>query len=288
DDAYSLGVVYTAAGFWICGYAYQFIENEREQEKYLDKGMDLLEKALTFTRKAKSKINIVGCLFYIDYFAIFSGRIDYLQKRILNDINECLELGRIYSMSNHPQRTMGNIIPALYYTNSSQRRFFTSSQRKSYAEKGIKFAIEVLNGPRISPMINAWLYQGLVLAYSQLTILAESKTKQEKYAQFMLQQAEEAEEFGLQYEGGFPQAGGYTSLYKAHKTLADIAIKKEVRISHLKKAIDAQKKSINYAMLSRTGAITEQMRLGLLYEELGIITREVPDLNQAREMFLHT
>ncbi len=288
EDPYSLGLIYTAAGFWFCGYAYQFIENEREQEIYLSKGMDLLEKGLDFIRKTKNKARIVGCLFYIDYFAMFSGRINYLQKRILNDINECIELGRIYSLSNHPQRNMGNVVPALYYTNSSQRRFFTGSQRKTYAEKGIKFATEVLNGPRISPMLTAWLYQGLVLAYSQLTILAESKTEQEKFAQIMLQQAEEAKEFGLQYEGGFPQAGGYTSLYKAHKTLADIAKKKDVRISHLKKAIDAQKRSINFAMLSRTGALTEQMRLGLLFEELGIITRDVSDLDQARDIFLHT
>ncbi|KKN17135.1 hypothetical protein LCGC14_0968930, partial [marine sediment metagenome] len=44
----------------------------------------------------------------------------------------------------------------------------------------------------------------------------------------------------------------------------------------------------HYAILSRSGAITEQMRLGLLYEELGIITGEATILNQAREVFLHT
>ena len=287
NDPDALNFIYSATGVCYCLFGYQFIEDEREQEEYLDKGIELLEKALIFARKTKSKFNTLGCLFFIDYFALYSGRVGYLQKRILNDIKDCLELGKIYAHSYNMFCSLAKVIPALYYTNSSQRSFFTTAQRKTYAEKGIQHVKEAMSAPNY-PNILAWLFQGLILAYSQLTILEESKTKQGEYAQIMLQHAEQAEKFGLKYEGGFPQAGGYTSLYKAHKTLADIATKKEVRISHLKKAIDAQKKSINYAILSRTGALTEQMRLGLLYEELGIITRETSDLNQARDMFLHT
>ena len=287
DDPWALSLVYSATGICYCYFGYQFIEDEREQEEYLDKGIELLEKALNFARKTKSKFGILGSMFFIDYFALFSGRINYLQKRILNDIKDCMELGKIFAHSYSLYRSWANILPALYYTNSSQRSFFTAAQRKIYAEKGIQYVKEAMSAPNF-PNIIAWLYQGLILAYSQLTILAESKTKQDEYAQIMLQQAKQAEKFGLKYGGGFPQAGGYTSLYKAYKTLADIAKKKEDRITHLKKAINAQKKSINYAILSRSGAITEQMRLGLLYEELGIITGETTVLNQAREIFLHT
>ena len=287
DDPYALSLVYAATGICYCYTGYQFVEDEREQEEYLDKGIELLEKSLNFSRKAKSKFNVLGSLFFIDYFALFSGRINYLQKRILNDIKDCSELGKIYAHSYNFYRSMGYIIPALYYTNSSQRSFFTTAQRKIYAEKGLQYVKEAMSVPNF-PSITAWLYQGLILAYSQLTILAESKTKQEEYAQIMLQQAKQAKQFGLKYEGGFPQAGGYTSLYKAYKTLADIAKEKEERITNLKKAIKAQKKSTSYAILSRSGAITEQMRLGLLYEELGIITGEETILNQAREIFLHT
>ncbi|MFX0010935.1 MAG: nitrilase-related carbon-nitrogen hydrolase, partial [Candidatus Hermodarchaeota archaeon] len=287
DDAYAHSLVYAATGICYCYTGYQFIEDEREQEEYLDKGIELLEKALSFARKTKIKFNIISVLFFIDYFALFSGRINYLQKRILNDIKDCSELGKIYANSYSLYRSLGYILPALYYTNSSQRSFFTMAQRKTYAEKGLQYVKEAMSTPSF-PSIKAWLYQGLILAYSQLTILAESKTKQEEYAHLMLQYAKEAEQFGLKYEGGFPQAGGYTSLYKAYKTLADIAKKKEARIANLKNAIGAQKKSINYAILSRSGAITEQMRLGLLYEELGIITGEETTLNQARDIFLHT
>jgi predicted amidohydrolase/tetratricopeptide (TPR) repeat protein len=287
DDPYALSLAYAATGISYCYTGYQFVEDEREQEEYLDKGIELLEKALSFARKAKSKFNILGDLFFIGYFALFSGRINYLQKRILNDIKDCLELGKIYAHSYSLYRSLGYILPALYYTNSSQRSFFTMAQRKIYAEKGLQYVKEAMSTPNF-PSIKAWLYQGLILAYSQLTILAESKTKQQEYSQLMLHYAKEAEQFGLKYEGGFPQAGGYTSLYKAYKTLADIAKKKEDMITNLKNAINAQKKSINYAILSRSGAITEQMRLGLLYEELGIITGEETILNQAREIFLHT
>ncbi|KKL68626.1 hypothetical protein LCGC14_2123100, partial [marine sediment metagenome] len=287
DDHYALNLVCLATGINYCAFGYQFVEDEREQEEYLDKGVELLEKALSFARKTKSKCNILVCLFFIDYFALFSGRINYLQKRILNDIKDCLEFEKIYARTYTNYRSTANVIPALYYTNSSQRSFFTTAQRKIYAEKGIQHVKEAMSAPNY-PSIIAWLYQGLILAYSQLTILAESKTTQDEYAQIMLQHAKQAEKFGLKYGGGFPQAGGYTSLYKAHKTLADIAKKKEDRIVHLKKAIDAQKNLNQNAILSRSGAISEQMRLGLLYEELGIITGEATILNQAREVFLHT
>ena len=287
DDPYALNLVYMVNGIQCCVFGYQFIEDEREQEEYLDNGIELLEKALSFARKTKSKCSILLCLFFIDYFALFSGRMNYLQKRILKDIKDCLELGKIYARSYIFYHSMANVLPALYYTNSSQRSFFTTAQRKTYAEKGIHYVKEAMSAPNF-PSIIAWLYQGLILAYSQLTILAESTTKQGDYAQIMLQHAKQAEKFGLKYKGGFPQAGGYTSLYKAHKTLADIAKKKEDRIIHLKKAIEAQKISNQYAILSRSGTITEQMRLGLLLEELAIVTGETTILNQAREVFLHT
>ncbi|MFX1499715.1 MAG: nitrilase-related carbon-nitrogen hydrolase [Promethearchaeota archaeon] len=287
DDPYALSLVYAATGICYCYFGYQFIEEEREQEVYLERGIELLEKALNLARKVKSKINILENIFFIDYFALYSGKVNYLQNRILNDIKDCLEIGKIYAYSHSYYRSMGYIIPALYYTNFSQRSFFTAVQRKIYAEKGLQYVKEAMSTPNFPPII-AWLYQGLILAYSQLIILTKSKTNQVEYAQIMLQHAKQAVQFGLKYEGGFPQAGGYTSLYKAYKTLADIAKEKEKRIKNLKKAIEAQKKSTDYSILSRSGAISEKMRLGLLFEELGIITREETVLSQARETFLHT
>ncbi|MFX1365299.1 MAG: nitrilase-related carbon-nitrogen hydrolase [Promethearchaeota archaeon] len=287
DDSWAYNLIYQAMGAYYCYFGYQFVEDEREQEDYLDRGIKLLEKALNFARKTKSKINILLCIFFIDYFALYGGKVNYLQKRILNDIKDCIELGKIYAHSYIFYRSLGNVLSALYYTTSSQRSFFTAAQRKIYAEKAIQHAKAAMSSPHI-PNILSWVYECLILAYSQLAILAESKTKQGEYAQIMLQHAIQAEKFGLKYEGGFPRASGYTSLYKAYKTLADIAKEKEERITNLKKAIEAQNKLTSYAILSRSGALTERMRLGLLFEELGIITGEKTILIQAREIFLHT
>lgn len=288
DDPYTLGLVFSVAGRWYCFFGFQFVENERKQKEYLDKGIELLEKALLFTRNTKNKSGIIECLFFIDYFALYSGRINYLQKRILNDIKDCIELGRIYILSYNPCVAMVNMLPALYYANSSQRSFFTTAQRKIYAEKGIKYATKAMNGQRTSPASTAWLYQGFVLAYSQLTILSESKKEQDENAQKMLQYAKQAEEFGLNYEGGFPQAGGYSSQYRAYKTLADVAESEEERIKAFSSAILAQKKYMNYATESRTGIIAAQMRLGLLYEELGILTKKNDTLLEGKELLLNT
>ena len=96
------------------------------------------------------------------------------------DIKDCLEFGKIYTRSYTFNRSLVNVLPALYYTNSSQRSFFNSAQRKIFAEKGIQHVKQAMNGPN-TPMVIAWLYQGMVLAYSQLTILAESKKEQDNY-----------------------------------------------------------------------------------------------------------
>lgn len=287
DDSWAYNLIYEAMGSYNCYFGYQFVEDERKQEDYLERGITLLEKALNFARKTKSKKNILLNIFLLDYFALYGGKVNYLQKRILNDIKDCIELEKIYAHSYSFYRSVGNVISALYYTTSSQRSFFTAAQRKIYAEKGIKYVKAAMISPHF-PNVLSWVYLCLILAYSQLTILAESKIKQSEYAQIMLQHAIQAEKFGLKYEGGFPRASGYTSLYKAYKTLADIAKEKEERITNLKKAIEAQNKLTSHAILSRSGALTERLRLGLLYEELGIIMGEETILNQAREIFLHT
>ncbi|MHA1986466.1 MAG: hypothetical protein ACW98D_07505 [Promethearchaeota archaeon] len=287
NDQYALSIVHGAAGCLYGFMGYQFIKNEHEQEEFMDKAFGFLEKALVFAKKARTKNSIILWIFLIDYYALYGSRINYLQNRILTDIKESLEYGKIYSLSFNVNRSFINVGPALYYTNSSERSFFTTSQRKAYAEKGILHAKEAMKGSS-SASIKAWLYQGFVLAYSQLTLLADSKIEQKEYAQKMLQYAKQAEILGQRYEGGFPQAGSYSSLYKAYKTLAEIAKKKEDRITNLKKAIEAQKKTIEIAILSRTGALNDKLRLGLLLEELGIITGETEIFNQARETFLHT
>ncbi len=285
DDPIVLGMIYGVAGIAYCFVGFQFVEDEREQREYLDKGSGLIEKALIFARKTKDKSMIIFCLFWLDWWALFGGRFEYVQKRIFDDLHEVVELGKIYAGLNIASRFYANFLPAFYYGNFAQRSFFTPAQRKSYAEKGIEHAKESLKTSSF-PYFIAWPYQVLTWSHSQLAALATAKDERDEHAQKMLQYAKEAEKIAEKFEGGFHRAAGYSSLYRAYKTLADISDNEEERIKMLTAAADAAKKYIGHAVESRTGIIAAQMRLGVLYEELGITTGETDPLMQARESFL--
>ncbi|MFX1595902.1 MAG: nitrilase-related carbon-nitrogen hydrolase, partial [Promethearchaeota archaeon] len=78
----------------------------------------------------------------------------------------------------------------------------------------------------------------------------------------------------------------FTSLYRAHKTLADISKDKDEKVKNLELAVEAAKKNIKYSIESYRIFLAIQIRLALLYEELGILTTEEKPLIQARELFL--
>jgi len=285
DDPIVLRMIYEAGG-WYFGFGMQFVEDEREQREYFDKGLGSMEKALVFARKAKDKSLIIESLWWLDINAFVSGKFEYVQKRIFDDLHEIVELGKIYAGSYTIWRFVSNLLPAFYYSTFAQMRFFIPAQRKSYAEKGIEHAKEVLKTPSFS-FFSAWPYQVLTWSHSQLATLATTKNERDEHAQKMLQYAKQAAKIAEKYEGGFVRAYGYSCLYRAYKTLADIAENKEERIKMLMTAIDAHKKYIGHAVWeTRTGIIAAQMRLGLLYEELGITTGETDPLMQARESFL--
>ncbi|MFX0005076.1 MAG: nitrilase-related carbon-nitrogen hydrolase, partial [Candidatus Hermodarchaeota archaeon] len=75
-------------------------------------------------------------------------------------------------------------------------------------------------------------------------------------------------------------------MYRSFKTLADIAQNKENRIEMLRSAVDAADNYLDHPVESRTGFIAAKIRLGLLYEELGIISMENSDLTRAEGVFL--
>jgi predicted amidohydrolase len=285
DDPLVLGIIHCYTGAWYCAFGFQFVEDEREQREYLDKGSGLMEKALVFARKTKDKSVIINCLFWLDWWALSGGRFEYIQKRISDNLNEIVELGNIYAGLYNVWRFYANSSPAFLYAYFAQRSFFTPDQRKSYAEKAIEHAKESLKTSSF-PIFIAWPYELLTWSHSQLVALATTKDERDENAQKMLQYAKEAEKIAEKFEGGFPRAAGYSSLYRAYKTLADIAENEEDRTKMLAAAVDAHKKYIGHAVESRTGIIAAQMRLGLLYEELGITTGETGPLTEARESFL--
>ncbi len=266
-------------------YGTRLPEDEFEQKEFIDKGFQTLENALVFARDINDKNLIIEVLFWLDYFAVLTRRFKYIQKRILNDIDSFLTLGKIYSNSCTIYRYYSYALPGFYYVSFAHRSFLTTAQRKSYAEKGIQYSKEALNNLGFMPFA-AQSYQALTWSHSLLTVLTTSKEERSEHAHKMLEYAKKAETIAEKYEGGIARSAGYDSLYRAYKTLADIAENTEEKVKMLSTAIDASKKNIKHAVESRTTITRFQMRLGLLFEELGILSGETQHLLQAREIFL--
>ena len=245
-----------------------------------------MEKGLVFSKKSKNNSLIINSLWWLNWLAISIRKFEFVQNRIPQDLQEMEELGKIFSNSYIIWYYYSNLLPAFYYATVSHRSFFTLDQRKSYAKKGIEYAKKALIKLAFRPYFG-WPYQMLTWSYSQLANLDTSKEKRKEYIQNMLQYALKAKEIGEKYKGGFARAIGYSSVFRAYKTLSDNATSKKDKVEMLTAAIDASEKNMEHAVWSRTGIIAAQMRLGLLYEELGITTGEIDNLMKVKEIYLN-
>lgn len=286
DDPYILGSIFSTVGSWFCAYGFQFIEDEIKQRDYTEKGLELMEKGLVFSKKSKNNSLIINSLWWLNWLAISIRKFEFVQNRIPKDLQEMEELGKVFSNLYIIWYYYSNLLPAFYYATVSHRSFFTLDQRKSYAKNGIEYAKKALIKLAFRPYFG-WPYQMLTWSYSQLVNLDTSKDKREEYIQNMLQYALKAKEIGEKYKGGFARAIGYSSLFRAYKTLSDNATSKQDKVEMLTAAIDASEKNMEHAVWSRTGIIAAQMRLGLLYEELGITTGKIDNLMKVKDIYLN-
>ena len=292
EDAVFLGILYNEIGVLYCEFALKICEDEIEQRKYFDKGLDFLEMSLDNARKTKDKATLILSISGLNRYALLSGKMMYLQNRIIKDLQEIEREGKIfvdYEKKRDPYASMSlfqlNWLPNFYYSNIAQMSLFTPSQRISYAKKAIEYGLKSLK----TIIHESWYsesYITLTLSYSVLAKLTSSKEEQNQYIEKMLYYADEANKMGEKYGGGQLRTYGYGSLYRAYKTLADIVGNEEKRTKMLTSAIDSQKKYMDYATESRTGIIAAQMRLGLLYEELGILTKDNDKLLNSEEILL--
>ncbi|MFW9969127.1 MAG: carbon-nitrogen hydrolase family protein [Candidatus Odinarchaeota archaeon] len=284
ESAQILGSLYFSSGLAYFNFGFHYIEEEVEQRKYLDKGINLIEKSIEFVRDTGNFFALIECLYNINFYALVAGRINYLQKRIGKDINEVIEKGIVFKTSSLPMYICANYLPAFYYSNVAQWSFFNTKQRMSYAKKGIEYAEKALENS-VSEVWNCFLHQAASWSYSQLISLTTIKEEREKSIQKMIRHANQAKENSEKFEGGLSRAIGFSSLYRAYRTLADIADNKQEKINMLNIAIDASKNYIKHAMESRTGNISARLRLGLLHEEIGILTSNNDTFIQAKELF---
>ncbi|MHA2269282.1 MAG: nitrilase-related carbon-nitrogen hydrolase [Promethearchaeota archaeon] len=284
QDSRLLGIIYFVAGMAYCIYASHYIEDDKNFNEYTDRGIELLEEALDLGRKTKIKFLIISSIFYLNWWSLFGRNFKYLQTRILKDLEEVASLGGIYSGLINDYRFYADFLPVFYYSNLSQRSFFTIPQRQSYAKKGIEHALKALEGfPSFS--LAGWPYQMLTYSYSQLVSLTTSKEEQEKYVNFMLESAQNAYEIGERYDGGLVRAVGLSSLYRANKTLAELSLDKEHKIKYLSIAAEASKQYLEHTPEMWRGILIGRIRLALLFEEISIVKNDFQPLMESKQIF---
>lgn len=285
DDLEAFAMTCMILGNLNCHIAINLIEDETEQREYLDRGLRLLEESSGLARKLKDISLINESIYWVIMWAMLGGRVKYAQRRISIDLEKFMEIEQIVKDTYTLWRSRAYTLLGAYYANNAQRSYFTSDKRKTYAEKAIEYAKKNLIMMQFSPYLSD-SYVALTYSYSQLSILAGSKDKQKEYAQKMLEYAKQAEKVAEKYEGGYVRAYGYNSLYRAYKTLADIAQDEENKIEFLSTAINASENYVEHSNESRTGIITAQIRLGLLYEDFGILTKKNDILIKAKDLFI--
>ena len=285
DDFFILGRVYLAVGMHYCMFGTIFADEKYDRLELVEKGFDLLEKSLIFCRTSKNYIDLINTIYLLDYLAGAFGRFEYYQKRIFRDVHELQKFSEIYDGLYTLCGLFTSRAALMYYHNFAGRSFLKDDTRKSYAKLGIKYGKKQLENLAFGPFF-ALTYQILTNLFSQLVILATEDDPQEEYIQKMFYYADQAKNAAKGYKGGNVRSAGYDSIYRANKTKADIVKNKEEKIQHLKIAIEAQKSNIKYAIETESYYLAAQIRLGLLYEELGILTTEEKPLIEARELFL--
>ncbi|MFX0051353.1 MAG: hypothetical protein ACFE8U_08685, partial [Candidatus Hermodarchaeota archaeon] len=282
---YFLEMSYFVAGVIYNTFGFQFVKNEKEQQRGADLGFEYLKKAEILNKTTKNKLLHILTVCWTDWWSLFWGKFEYLQNRIQDDLQTIENFAKIiYGYFTHFNFFV-NFVPTFIYANFAQRSFFTPSQRLGFAEKTRSYGKECLLIIPSAP-ISLWPMQMLTWAYAQLTNLTSTDNERKKYAQLMLQYAKEGEKLASNYGGGFVRASAYSSLYRAYQTLTSISEIKKERIYWLSNAIEAIEKYLDYAIESRAGIITAKVRIGLLYEELNLLTRDSNHLIKSKDLFL--
>ncbi|MFX0070195.1 MAG: nitrilase-related carbon-nitrogen hydrolase [Candidatus Hermodarchaeota archaeon] len=285
NNSIYLAMIYLTAGNLYFTYGFHIIDDEIEQNEYFNKSINLSEKALDNARKVSGRAIIIPILFVLNWWSMLFGRFQYVQKRIISDIDEIIELGNVYEGYSLSLQAMSFYLPAFYYANIAQMSLFNFPQRKIYAEKGIEYALKILKCTA-NFLFSLWAYHLLILSHSQLSYLNTAKNKRDEHIKKMLDYVNEVKKVSENCEGGFGRATRYACIYRAHKTLSNLSHNEEEKIKMLSIAIDASKNYLGCAIESRTGIIAGKMRLGLLYEELSLLDGKIDTIMEARDLFL--
>ncbi|MFW9901889.1 MAG: hypothetical protein ACFFDY_11515, partial [Candidatus Thorarchaeota archaeon] len=268
-------------------YSVRFIEDYRRQEEYFNKAMDFFMHAIEQARNVKDKLLLVRILFWLYYFVVLVGKYNVIKERVVNDVNEMENFAKIFEFSNTLGYFYSYSVPATYYGTFARRSFLNLERRKLFAKKAIEYFKDKLLDHTHFPPFLTQVYQFQTFAYSQLILFDSVKENRYKNSEEMLKYAKKAKNMGEEYEGGLIRSSGYSALYRAYKTLADVSEDKKEKIEMLSAAISEAEKNLNFIVESRRFIITYRIRLGLLYEELSILTGSNDVMNKARDLFVN-
>ncbi|UCH03681.1 MAG: hypothetical protein JSW05_08780, partial [Candidatus Thorarchaeota archaeon] len=181
DNPLFISMVHLAAGTLYYFFGFHYIKDEREQREYTEKGFQLKEKALVFAKRANNQILMIFSLWWLAWNALSTGRHEYIQKHMIDDIRCIEEIGRIYAELYSFWFHAGKVPPAFCYANLLRMSYYTNAQRKSFAEKGIEHSLESLKKATFRPT-DAWQYQTLTWSHSLLATLANTKDARNEHA----------------------------------------------------------------------------------------------------------
>ncbi|MFW9947883.1 MAG: hypothetical protein ACFFDX_13750, partial [Candidatus Odinarchaeota archaeon] len=74
------GIIHWFLGFFYVYYGFFLSKNINEQEENIERGLDLFEKGLEFIKKTKNNAVSITIIFFLNWFAFFGGKINYVQK----------------------------------------------------------------------------------------------------------------------------------------------------------------------------------------------------------------
>ncbi|MFX1589536.1 MAG: hypothetical protein ACFFC1_15390, partial [Promethearchaeota archaeon] len=285
DDFSILALVYSAVGSHYCFYGTLYAKERSERIKLIGDGFNLIEKAIIFLRTTRNYIYLIFAIYGLDYLAGIFGRFEYYQKRIFSDVHELENFSKVYEDFHTPHGLFISRLSFVYYLNFASKGFIKDDMRKTFAKAGINVAKKDLEKLAFGPFL-AQDSQALTRFYSQLVLLSDGDDPQQEYIQQMFFYADQSKNYSKEYIGGTARSAGFDSMYIANKTMVDIIKDKESKINHLKIAIEAATSNIKYAVESYHLFLAAQIHLGLLHEELGILTTEKKPLMEAKDLFL--
>jgi predicted amidohydrolase len=277
DDYRSLMFMYRNLNAMNFFYGIHFIKDEDKQKAFTEKGLRYNEKALDIARKINYKSFISTLLNFNAFQALYSGKINYLQKKLEDNTSEIEVLAKKF-----PRFLSSSFVNV--YSTLSRWSFFNTAQRIEFAKKGIEYGEQFLKIVLDGEINDNEIYASFTSAYSQLALLTSDTNEQGIYLQKMLDNANKAYELGQKAKGGFIRSFGTYAMYNAYKTLADLAKNENEKVKFLTIAKEAAKNH-TFLTIERTGMITAQLRIGLLIEELGIVSLNNDVLQEAKEYF---